>query len=137
MLQCAPRMSHEGLKLLDPKDRHPDLAEFVIQGVTKDGVVFRPSNWAERLCDMLSTTGKDGRILYSSYLRPMLIQGIPSVVVRFSLEKNDPAAFELVRQFVVSNHLIVRAGRKREDVGETGIYPTISMERRNPQNNSW
>ncbi len=123
--------------MLNRKDRSPDLAEFVIQGVTKDGVVFRPSNWWERLSDMLSTTGKDGRIVYSSYVRPMVIQGIPSVVVRFSLEKVDPHAFELVRQFVAANRLTVRAGRNRSDAGVTGLFPTISMERRSPQNNGW
>ncbi len=123
--------------MLDKKDRTPDLAEFVIQGVTKSGEVFRPSNWGERLSDMLSTTGKDGRIVYSSYVRPMVIQGIPSVVVRFSLEMVDPPAFELVRQFVVSNQLTVRAGRRREEAGATGIFPTISMERRASKNNNW
>lgn len=124
-------------KLLDKKDRSPDLAEFVIQGITKDGTSFRPSNWGERLSDMLSTTGHDGRILYSSYLRPMVIQGIPSVVVRFSLETADPHAFELVRQFVVTNQLTVRAGRRRADAGATGLFPTLSMERRSPKNNGW
>lgn len=123
--------------MIDKIQRTPDLAEFVIQGITKDGTVFRPSNWGERLGDMLSTTGKDGRIVYSSYLRPMVIQGIPSVVVRFSLEKADPQAFELVRQFVISNHLTVRAGRNRADVGATGIFPTISMERRDQKKNGW
>lgn len=123
--------------LLDKQDRSPSLAEFVIQGVTKDGTVFRPTNWGERLSDMLSTTAKDGRIVYSSYLRPMLIQGIPSVVVRFSLEKADPDGFELVKQFVVSNQLIVRAGRNRADAGATGIFPTINMERRNSERNNW
>jgi hypothetical protein len=86
---------------------------------------------------MLSTTNKDGRIVYSSYLRPMLIQGIPSVVVRLSLERIDPHAFELVKQFVATNHLVVRAGRNREDVGATGLFPTISMERRTLKNNGW
>lgn len=123
--------------MLDRNNRTPDLAEFVIQGVNKEGVVFRPSNWWERLSDMLSTTGKDGRIVYSSYLRPMVIQGVPSVVVRFSLEKADPHAFELVRQFVANNHLIVRAGRNRADAGATGLFPTISMERRDPKKNGW
>jgi hypothetical protein len=123
--------------LLDRIDRSPELAEFVIQGITKDGQVFRPSNWGERLGDMLSTTGHDGRIIYSSYLRPMVIQGMHSVVVRFSLEKADPHAFELVRQFVTANHLTVRAGRKRMDAGATGLFPTISMERRSPENNGW
>ncbi len=124
-------------RLLDKIDRSPDLAEFVIQGISKDGKVFRPSNWWERLSDMLSTTGKDGRTVYSSYLHPMMIQGVPSVVVRFSLEKADPSAFELVRQFVLSNSLTVRAGRKRADAGATGLFPTISMERRSPENNRW
>ena len=123
--------------MLDRKDRSPDLAEFVIQGITKDGTVFRPSNWGERLSDMLSTTGHDGRIVYSSYLRPMVIQDIPSVVVRFSLEAADPEAFELVKQFVATNQLAVRAGRNRMDAGATGIFPTISMERRSPKNNGW
>ena len=123
--------------MLDKKDRSPDLAEFVILGVTKDGAVFRPSNWVDRLSDMLSTTGKDGRIVFSSYVRPMVIQGVPSVVVRFSLEVVDPHAFELVRQFVVANHLTVRAGRHRADAGATGLFPTISMERRSPKNNGW
>ena len=123
--------------MLDKIKRTPDLAEFVIQGVNKDGEVFRPSNWGERLSDMLSTTGKDGRVVYSSYVRPTLIQGVPSVVVRFSLEAADPHAFELVRQFIVGNQLTVRAGRNRMDAGATGIFPTISMERRAPQNNGW
>ncbi|HLP99433.1 MAG TPA: DUF3579 domain-containing protein [Sideroxyarcus sp.] len=123
--------------MLDNKDRSPDLAEFVIQGVTRDGAVFRPSNWGERLCDMLSTTGADGRVVYSSYLHPTIIQGLHSVVVRFSLEKADPHGFELVRQFVTSNHLTVRAGRNRMDAGATGIFPTINMERRAPSENGW
>lgn len=84
----------------DRINRSPDLAEFVIQGITKDGQVFRPSNWGERLSDMLSTTDKNGKIIYSSYLRPMVIQGISSAVVRFSLEMADPHAFDMVRKFV-------------------------------------
>ncbi len=116
--------------MLNEISRSPDIAEFVIQGITKGGSVFRPSNWGERLCDMLSTTGKDGRIVYSTYIRPMVIQGIPSVVVRFSLESADPHGFELVKQFVLTNHLTVRAGRKHHELGATKIFPTISMERR-------
>lgn len=124
-------------KLIEKIKRTAGLAEFVIQGVTKGGDTFRPSNWGERLSDMLATTGKDGRIVYSSYVRPMMIQGIPSVVVRFSLETADPHGFELVRQFVVGNQLKVRAGRNRMEAGATGLFPTINMERRTPQSNGW
>ncbi len=127
----------KSLKLLDNIKRSPDLAEFVIQGVSKDGATFRPSNWNERLSDMLSTTGKDGRTVYSSYVHPATIQGVSSVVVRFSLETVDPKGFEQVRQFVVSNQLQVRAGRNRADAGATGFYPTLSMERRDSEKNGW
>ncbi|MDD4910754.1 MAG: DUF3579 domain-containing protein [Sideroxydans sp.] len=123
--------------MLDKNDLSPDTAEFVIQGKTKSGELFRPSNWGERLCDMLSTTGKDGRVVYSSYVQPFTIQGVPSVVVRLSLEQADPHAFEMIRQFVISNHLLVRVGRNRPDAGATGIFPTISMERRTPKQSGW
>ena len=123
--------------MLDSIERTPELAEFVIQGITRDGSTFRPANWGDRLSDMLATTGQDGRILYSAYLRPMIIQGTPSVVVRFSLEKADPDAFELVRQFVSSNQLKVRAGRNRMQAGETQIFFATGKERRSQENNGW
>ncbi|MDD2928737.1 MAG: DUF3579 domain-containing protein [Sideroxydans sp.] len=123
--------------MLENIKRSPDLAEFVIQGVNKDGIAFRPSNWNERLSDMLSTTGKDGRTVYSSYVHPATIQGVSSVVVRFSLETVDPKGFEQVRQFIVSNELQVRAGRSRDVAGATGFYPTLGMERRDPKKNGW
>lgn len=123
--------------VLHIEDLSPDVVEFVIQGISKDGKAFRPSNWWERLGDMLSTTGKDGRIVYSSYVRPTVIQDIPSVVVRISLKKADPHAFEIIKQFITANHLTVRAGRSRAEAGATGLFPTISMERRSPKNNGW
>ncbi|MDD5471970.1 MAG: DUF3579 domain-containing protein [Sideroxydans sp.] len=138
--QCYNARRHihtEALELLENIKRSPDLAEFVIQGVNKDGIAFRPSNWNERLSDMLSTTGKDGRTVYSSYVHPATIQGVSSVVVRFSLETVDPKGFEQVRQFIVSNELQVRAGRSRDVAGATGFYPTLGMERRDPKKNGW
>lgn len=123
--------------MLHVEDLAPDLVEFVIQGVSKNEKPFRPSNWWEHLSDMLSTTGQDGRIVYSSYVRPTVIQGVPSVVVRTSLKKADPHAFEMIKQFVTSNHLAIRAGRSRAEAGATGLFPTISMERRSAKNNGW
>ena len=133
----ADIFTRKRLKLLANIKHSPDLAEFVIQGIDKEGVTFRPSNWNERLSDMLATTGKDGRTVYSSYVHPATIQGVPSVVVRFSLESADPKGFEQVRQFVVSNQLQVRAGRSRDVAGATGLFPTLGMERRDPKKNGW
>lgn len=33
-----------------------ETAEFVIQGMTVDGNVFQPADWAERLCNSLAAT---------------------------------------------------------------------------------
>lgn len=79
---------------------------------------------------MLSLTGNDGRVMYSSYLLPKVIQDLPSVVVRLALEKDDPHAFELVKQFVSIHELAVRSGRNHGDLRDMGLFPTISMERR-------
>lgn len=116
--------------MLDKKDRSPELAEVVILGITKQGEVFRPSNWWERLSDMLSITGNDRRVTYSSYLLPKIIQNLPSVVLRLSLEKDDPHAFEIVKQFVSIHELAVRSGRNHGDIRNTGFFPTLSLERR-------
>ena len=41
----------------------PAIAEFVIQGLTNDGKPFRPSDWAERLCGVMSAFGGDHTLL--------------------------------------------------------------------------
>ncbi len=115
----------------------PGVAEFVVQGVTVDGEVFQPPEWAEQLCNMLGTTGPDGRLLYSSYVRPVMIEGVASVVVRVSLGLVDEKAFELIKQFVTEHRLQVRAGRGFRDAEATGPHPVIGQERRSPKNNDW
>ena len=37
----------------------PNPDEIVIYGATADGKPFRPSDWAERLCGLLSSFGKE------------------------------------------------------------------------------
>ena len=39
--------------------------EVVIHGTTSSGKIFRPSDWAERLCGILSSFTKDNRLSYS------------------------------------------------------------------------
>ena len=41
--------------------------EIVIVGVARTGQIFRPSDWAERLCGCMSLFGEDQRINYSPY----------------------------------------------------------------------
>ena len=47
------------------------IVEFIIQGVTLDGKPFRPSDWAERLCGVMSAFGGDHRMQYSPYVHPV------------------------------------------------------------------
>jgi hypothetical protein len=115
----------------------PGVGEFVVQGITVEGEVFRQPGWAERLCNLPGTTGADGRPRYSSYVRPVVVDGLVSVVVRESLETVDPKAFEAIKQFVAEHRLQVRAGRGSRDAEVTGAYPVYDPERRSPDNNKW
>lgn len=114
-----------------------EAAEFVIQGITVEGDIFQPADWAERLCDLLARTGADGRKTYSSYVRPVVTEGIKSVVVRVALQSADPEAFDMIRRYIAENRLMVRSGRGSRDAEATGPHPVIGKERRDPSRNIW
>ncbi len=114
-----------------------EAAEFVIQGITVEGNVFQPEDWAERLCSSLAKTGVDGRKMYFPYVRPVMTVGIKSVVVRVSLQKADPDVFDMITRYIAENRLVVRSGRGSRDTEATGPLPVIGRERRNPNRNNW
>jgi hypothetical protein len=89
-------------------------AEIVIQGVTAAGEKFRPSDWSERLCGMMSVFGEDRQLSYSPYLKPVMVAGITCVVVDRKLESLDPAAFKFLLSFARDNALTLRPGRLKE-----------------------
>ena len=115
----------------------PGVAEFVVLGVTVDGGEFQPPEWAEQLCNILGTTGSDGNWRYSSYVRPVKVDGVRSLVVRVSLELVDRKAFEMIKQYVSEHRLQVRAGRGSRDAEGVEAHPVDWQERRSPQNNEW
>ena len=86
--------------------------EVVIQGVTESGRDFRPSDWAERLCGMMSVFGQDRHLSYSPFLKPIIAGGIRCVVVDLRLEGIDPDAFRFLLGFARDNELKLRPGRK-------------------------
>lgn len=91
--------------------------EIVIQGITETGRTFRPSDWAERLCGMMSVFGEDRHLSYSPFLKPIMASGMRCVVVDRQLEQIDPAAFGFLIGFARDNELKLRPGRveKRPD----------------------
>jgi len=87
------------------------VVEFVIQGVTLDGKPFRPSDWAERLCGVMSAFGGDHRMQYSPYVHPVSTQGVRCVVVDTRLEAIEPMAYRFLLSFAKDNELKTRDGR--------------------------
>jgi len=91
-----------------------EVAEFVIQGITADGKAFRPSDWAERLCGVMSAFGGDHRMQYSPYVHPVTASGVRCVVVDTRLEELEPMAYRFLLAFAKDNDLKVRDGRVAE-----------------------
>ena len=88
--------------------------EVFIQGVTTDGRVFRPSDWAERLAGAMSCFRPEGGgggigafIGYSPYCVPRVINGVKCVIVNEALRDVELKAWDFVMNFARDNHLQV------------------------------
>jgi len=90
------------------------VVEFVILGVTLDGKPFRPSDWAERLCGVMSAFGGDHRMQYSPFVYPVTSDGVRCVVVDVRLEELEPMAYRFLLSFAKDNELRTRDGRVAE-----------------------
>ncbi len=97
-----------------PEQAGEEVVEFVIRGVTLDGKPFRPSDWAERLCGVMSAFGGDHRMAYSPYVHPVTASGQKCVVVDIRLERIEPMAYRFLLGFASENELQVRDGRVAE-----------------------
>jgi Protein of unknown function (DUF3579) len=111
--------------------------EWVILGLTLDGETFAVPDWAELLCNSLARTGEDGRKTYSSYIRPVISDGLKCVVVRASLQGADVQAFDMLKRYVAENHLKVRSGRNIRGAESAGLLPFMGKERRDPRRDIW
>ncbi len=97
-----------------PGEEKGEVSEFVIQGITREGQPFRPSDWAERLCGVMSVFGNDRRMQYSPYVHPVTSRGVRCVVVDVRLEHIEPMAYRFLLGFAKDNELEVRDGRTAE-----------------------
>lgn len=87
--------------------------EFIIQGITRDGRTFRPSDWAERLAGAMSCFRPDGAgkggigafIGYSPYCVPTTVGSIKAVIVNEALREIEPMAWDFVTNFARDNEL--------------------------------
>lgn len=88
--------------------------ELFIQGVTRSGRTFRPSDWAERLAGALSSFRPGGvhprpgaHIGYSPYCFPCVVHGVKCVIVNEALRGIEPMAWDFVVNFARDNDLQV------------------------------
>ncbi|GAB4392470.1 MAG: DUF3579 domain-containing protein [Gammaproteobacteria bacterium] len=77
----------------------------IIEGVTKEGKKFRPSDWAERMSGKLATL-RNNRLVYSPLLRPKVnTEGYKCVALDPSLKATNPKLYQSILEFARKNNL--------------------------------
>lgn len=82
-----------------------NVKKIVIEGITKNGRKFRPSDWAERMSGALSSFGKDQRIRYSPLLQPMTFNGTKCISIDPQLQQQYPEMYAYIMAWADTNHL--------------------------------
>ena len=90
----------------------PSSKELFIQGITKEGKTFRPSDWAERLAGVMSQFRPGGatpgsHLSYSPWCVPTTLNGVKCVVVHQDLRDHEPMAWDFCVNFAKDNNLQV------------------------------
>ena len=80
-------------------------SDLIIKGITLDGQQFRPSDWSDRLCGVMSAFGADEQLRYSPLVTPALRDGLRCVIVKRELAELDPRLFKFFLSFAVDNDL--------------------------------
>ena len=104
---CAAALQHVFAHMVSPTAK-----EIFIQGITRDGRTFRPSDWAERLAGVMCSFRPGGaqpgsHLNYSPWCVPMVVNGIKCVVVNRELRDYEPMAWDFVLNFARDNDLQV------------------------------
>jgi Protein of unknown function (DUF3579) len=94
---------------------------YKIQGITREGKAFRPSDWAERLAGALSSfrplgSGIGAHIGYSPYCIPRVVGGVKCVIVSEALRAMEPMALDFVMNFARDNSLVTTEIGPDEDL---------------------
>ncbi len=79
--------------------------EIIIEGNTRAGKAFRPSDWVDRMCSTYATFGEDRKLKYSPYLKPKVINGVRCLAVDLKLKVANPEGFIQLMHFADENQL--------------------------------
>ncbi len=90
----------------DHKNAH-ELQEIIIEGNTRAGKPFRPSDWVDRMCSTYATFGEDRKLKYSPYLKPRVVNGVRCLAVDLKLREVNPEGYAQLMHFAEENQLNV------------------------------
>lgn len=101
--------------------------EIVIQGITGNGKTFRPSDWSERLCGILSSFDQGHRLSYHQWVRPILVDNVRCVAVDRKLEQINESMFHFLMDFAHDNDL--RVVDCKAMLEEHGDSETVTLDK--------
>ena len=79
--------------------------EIIIEGNTREGKAFRPSDWVDRMCSTYATFGEDRKLKYSPYLKPKVVKGVRCLAVDLKLKTVNPEGYAQLLHFAEENNL--------------------------------
>lgn len=80
----------------------------IIEGLTRAGKPFRPSDWVDRMCSTYASFGADRKLRYSPYLKPRLLNGVRCLAVDLKLKDINPEGFAQLMHFAEENQLSLK-----------------------------
>jgi Protein of unknown function (DUF3579) len=89
---------------------NPIIAEIIIEGNTREGKPFRPSDWVDRMCSTYATFGEDRKLKYSPYLKPKVVNGVRCLAVDLKLKTVNPDGYAQLMHFADENQLNILDG---------------------------
>ncbi len=82
----------------------------IIEGLTRAGKPFRPSDWVDRMCSTYASFGTDRKLRHSPYLKPQVINGVRCLAVNLKLKDINPEGYSQLMHFAEENQLNVLDG---------------------------
>ena len=96
----------------------------IIQGITKKGKTFRPSDWSDRLSGILSSFDRGHRLAHHKFVRPQLINQVRCVIVDKQLESVNPDMFRFLMDFAGDNELQMCDGENAAQISVNAAVKT-------------
>ena len=81
------------------------ISEIIIEGLTRAGKPFRPSDWVDRMCSTYASFGADRKLKYSPYLKPRVVNGVRCLAVDMKLKDVNPEGYAQLMFFAEENQL--------------------------------